>query len=209
MGDLFPERIETDRLVLEALRTDTVDPLIYYEHASGADADEVTTHLLWDPHDHPAESLEAIREAEEARETDEYAEYVVRPGEGEDGLGEFVRATGICPEWDRRTATFGIWSSPEFRGRGYSGGPAAATNDLSFVRLDPDLGAIAHMDGNEKSRRAVEKYVERLGGQCDGLLRNWQFNDDGRVLDVHRYTITREQHENAVEGAAYAVEGTS
>lgn len=209
MGDLFPERIETDRLVLEALRTDAADPLIYYEYASAEHADGVTTHLPWDPHDQPKESLEAIRDAEEAREADEHAEYVVRPRESGEGVGEFVGTTGIYPKWDRRTATFGIWSSPEFRGRGYSGGPAAATNDLSFVRLDPDLGAIAHMDGNEKSRRAVEKYVERLGGQCDGLLRNWQFNDDGRVLDVHRYTITREQHENAVEGAAYAVEGTS
>jgi len=34
MTDRFPERIETDRLVLEALSTETVDPLTLRERAS-------------------------------------------------------------------------------------------------------------------------------------------------------------------------------
>ena len=200
MGDLFPERIETDRLVLEALRTDTVDPLIYYEYASAEHADEVTTHLPWDPHDQPKESLDAIRDAEEAREADEHAEYVVRPRESGEGVGEFVGTTGIYPKWDRRTATFGVWLRPMFWGRGYSGERAAAMIGLAFDRLDLDLVAVAHMDGNEKSRRAVEKYVERFGGQYEGLLRNFQVNDDGTIVDMHRYTITSDQYENATEG---------
>jgi RimJ/RimL family protein N-acetyltransferase len=200
MGDLFPERIETDRLVLEALRTDAADPLIYYEYASAEHADEVTTHLPWDPHDQPKESLDAIRDAEEAREADEHPEYVVRPRESGEGVGEFAGTTGIYPKWDRRTATFGIWSSPEFRGRGYSGERAAAMIGLAFDRLDLDLVAVAHMDGNEKSRRAVEKYVERFGGQYEGLLRNFQVNDDGTIVDMHRCTITSDQYENATEG---------
>jgi RimJ/RimL family protein N-acetyltransferase len=196
MSDLFPDRIETDRLVLEALRTETVDPLTYYEHASAEHADEVTIHLPWDPHDHPKESLEAIRDAEEAREAGEQAEYVVRPREGEEGSGEFAGTTGIYPTWDRRTATFGVWLRPTFWGRGYSGERAAAMIDLAFDRLDLEVVAVAHMDGNEKSRRAVERYVERSGGQYEGLLRNFKVNDDGTIVDMHRYTVTSDQYEN-------------
>ena len=199
MTDLFPERIDTDRLALEALSTDTVDPLTYYEHASAGDADEVTTHLPWEPHDHPKESRNDLRDAEEAFEAGEHARYVVRPKDGEDGAGEFAGTTGIYPKWDRRTATFGIWLRPEFWGRGYSGERAAAMVELAFDRLDLDVVAVAHMDGNEKSRRAVEKYVERFGGQHEGLLRNFQANDDGTVVDMHRYTITKEQYRHTNE----------
>jgi len=200
MGALFPERIETDRLVLDALSTDTVDPLTLYEHASGESADEITTHLPWEPHDHPGESLEAIREAEQAREAGENAQYVIRPNEGEDGAGEFAGTAGIYPKWDRRTATFGVWLRPAFWGRGYSGERAAAMVELAFDRLDLEVVAVAHMDGNEKSRRAVEKYVDRFGGRHEGLLRNFQANDDGSIVDMHRYTITREQYETATVG---------
>jgi len=197
MSQLFPERIETDRLRLEALSTDTVDPLTYYEHASGDGMDDVTTYLPIDPHEHPRESLNVIREAEEAREAGEHARYVIRPKEGEDGAGEFAGGAGIYPKWDRRAANFDVWLRPEFWGRGYSGERAGAMIELAFDRLDLDLVAVAHMDGNKKSRRAVEKYVKRFDGQHEGLLRNFQANDDGSIVDMHRYTITRSQYDAA------------
>jgi len=200
METLFPERIETDRLRLEALSTDAVDPLTYYEHASSEKMEEVATYLPIDPHDHPKESLDVIRDAEEARESGEHARYVIRPKGGEDGAGEFAGGTGIYPKWDRRTANFDVWLRPEFWGRGYSGERAAAMIELAFDRLDLEVVAVAHIDGNDKSRRAVEKYVERFGGQREGLLRNFQANDDGSVVDMHRYTITRAQYRAATRG---------
>jgi RimJ/RimL family protein N-acetyltransferase len=202
MEPLFPNRIETDRLTLEALSPETVDPLTYFEHASGESAEMVTAHLPWDPHEHPKKSLDTLREAEQAREAGDRAQYVIRPKESEDGAGEFAGTTGIYPKWDRQTATFGVWLRPQFWGRGYSGERAAAMLELSFDRLDLELVAVSHMDGNQKSRRAVEKYVERFGGQHEGLLRNWQANDDGTVVDMHRYTITRDQYEATQAGGA-------
>lgn len=198
MSGVFPERIETDRLVLEALSTDTVDPLTYYEHVSAEYADAVTTYLPWESHDHPKESVDDLRQAKAAREDGEHARYVIRPKAGEDGAGEFAGTAGIYPKWERRTATFGVWLRPKFWGRGYSGERAAVMTELAFDRLNLEVVAVAHMDGNEQSRRAVEKYVERFDGQHEGLLRNFQANDDGTVVDMHRYTITREQYEAAI-----------
>lgn len=194
MSDLFPERLETDSLLLEALSPDTVDQLTYYEHASAEYTEEVTTHLPWEPQDHPKESLEAIREAETAREAGDHAQYVIRPKDGEDGAGEFAGTTGIYPKWERQTATFAIWLRPRFWGRGYSGERAEAMLELAFDRLDLEVVAVSHMDGNENSRRAVEKYIGQFGGQHEGLLRNFQANDDGSVVDMHRYTVTQEQY---------------
>lgn len=197
MNSLFPDRIETDRLKLEALTTESIDPRTYYEYASGANADEVTTHLPWEPLEHPKAALDMIQDAEDARKAGEYARYIIRPKDGENDGGEFAGGTGIYPKWDRRTANLDIWLRPRFWGRGYSGERAGAMIELALVRFDLDLVAVAHMDGNQKSKRAVEKYVDRFGGQHEGLLRNWQVNDDGSVVDMHRYTITQDQYTEA------------
>jgi RimJ/RimL family protein N-acetyltransferase len=196
---MFPERIETDRLVLEAMTHENVDLFTYYRHCSrdAADIDEVTSHLSWTPHDTPKETKDFIDAMEDKRADGTGAEYVVRPKEGEDGAGEIAGATGIHPEWDRRLATFGVWLRKPFWGRGYSGERAAALLEVAFDRLDLDVVAVEHVDGNEQSRRAIEKYVEAHGGQYDGVLRNW-VNYDGEVHDSHRYTVTQDEWRAAV-----------
>jgi len=43
---------------------------------------------------------------------------------------------------------------------------------------------------NENSRRAIEKYVDRFGGERVGRFRNMHVIDDDPV-DLHRYAITQ------------------
>lgn len=50
--------------------------------------------------------------------------------------------------------------------------------------------------GNDRSERAVGKFIDRAGGQYDGLLRNWT-PLDGEVADHHRYTVSREEFQQA------------
>ncbi|MWV40369.1 GNAT family N-acetyltransferase [Natrialba sp. INN-245] len=122
------------------------------------------------------------------------AQYLIRPREGEDGAGEIAGAACLIVDRETQTATPGIWLRKRFWGRGYSGERAAALIELAFDRLDLDLVAIPVEDGNEKSRSAVEGYVERFGGGYDGVIRNATVRPDGRIVDRHRYTITREQY---------------
>ncbi|USZ67700.1 GNAT family N-acetyltransferase [Halorussus salilacus] len=195
---MFPERVETERLVLEPLTTENVDVLAFYRHCSRHDPhiEEVTEYLSWEPHETPKETLEFLETCEERWEKSEDASYVVRPKEGEDGAGEIAGATGLHPDWDRRSATLGAWLRKPFWGRGYSGERAEALLAVAFDRLDLEVVAVTHHAGNEKSRRAIEKYVEAHGGRHEGLLRNFHPGPDGPV-DARRYTVTREEWREA------------
>ena len=121
------------------------------------------------------------------------ATYVMRRREGEPGAGEIAGFTGLSCYWDRRTGRLGSWLRKRFWSRGYSGERAAALIELAFERLDLEVVAVTHNADNEKSRRAIEKYVEAHGRRCEGRLRNWLPYGEA-VADEYRYTISREEY---------------
>ena len=183
---MFPERIETDRLLLERLSRDrvTVDEL--YDLFASGEADRVFEHLPRSPYETPQEPADALEKAEERWESGDRAEYAVREREN----GRLVGTAALMPDWERRTAWLGLLLHPSAWGEGYSGERAEAMLELAFETLDLELVAVSHGEGNGKSRRAVEKYVERFGGSRDALLRNWYPTDDGTSDEV-RYTVAR------------------
>ena len=196
MSDLFPETIETERLTLERLSREHVDVFEYYEICSPHDPDieEVVEYIsAFEPHRVPKTTEEFLRHVERCWDEGDGAEYVVRPRKGEEGAGEIAGSTGLTVDWERRTGSFGMWLRKPFWGRGYSGERADALFELAFDRLDLELVAVTHQVGNEKSRRAIEQYVERNGGQFDCLLRNWDAGTDD-AADHRRYTVSREQY---------------
>ncbi|WP_227374264.1 GNAT family N-acetyltransferase [Haladaptatus halobius] len=193
---MFPERIETERLELVRFCREHFDALSlypYYSRHSDTVLEE-TEHLTWKPHAAPKETRDLLADAEESWVDGDGAIYAVVPREEEDGAGEFAGVTGLHPEWDEHSALFGLWLRKPYWGRGYSGERAGALMKLAFDRLDLELVSAGYLYSNEKSRRAIEKYVEAHGGQYDGILRNWVPMDD-EVRDLHRYTVTREQWE--------------
>ena len=200
---MFPERIETDRLVLERLCHKHVDLHEFYRICSDADGseeiDDVTRYMPWEPHTTINESREFIDGAEERWNEGESAGYVIRLAESEDGAGAFAGVGSLHPDWDRRTGGLGTWLRKRFWGRGYSGERAAALMELAFERLDLDCVAVTHHADNENSRRAIERYVEAHGGRCEGRLRNWvPYGDE--VADEYRYTITQDEYRAATRG---------
>ena len=191
---MFPERIETDRLSLERISHDTVDVFeLHDRYADGADTEEMFEYWDSSPHETVKETYDYVDEAERLWNDGAGAKYVIRPKDGEDGAGVVAGTTGLYPDWEKRSANLGILLDKRFWGRGYSGERADAILAVAFDRLELELVVAAHVVGNEKSRRAIEKYVERYGGQYEGLLRNWLALSDA-VADVHRYTISREEY---------------
>ena len=197
---MFPERIETRRLVLERFCEANVDLFEFYRVCSDADGEEemadVTQYMPWDPHTTVDESKEFVERCEDQWREGEAATYAIRPRKGEAGAGQFAGAGGLHLDWERRTARLGTWLRKRFWGRGYSGERAAALIEMAFDRLDLEVVAVTHHADNENSRRAIEKYVEAHGGRCEGRLRNWvPYGDE--VADEYRYTITREEYREA------------
>ena len=191
---MFPERIETARLGFERVAHDSVDVFELHElYAAGDDADELFEYWDSEPHQTVKETFDYVDEAETLWDEREGAKYVIRPLEGEDGAGVIAGTTGLYPDWDKRAANLGILLEKSFWGRGYSGERAEALLSVAFDRLELELVVAAYIDGNEKSRRAITKYVDRFGGQYEGHLRNWIPLSD-TVADVHRYTISREEY---------------
>ena len=182
---MFPAVIETERLRLERFDRETIDTLELYEYTAKTDSiEEETRYVTWDPHVTPKETWDFQTQMEEAWEKHENATYAVFPREGEAGAGEFAGNTGLGIDWDKRKATLGIWLRKPFWGRGYSGERAGALLQLAFDRLD--------LPGNEQSKRAIEKYVEKYGGRHDGVLRNWHL-DDGEPVDMQLYSISQDE----------------
>ncbi|NHN48369.1 GNAT family N-acetyltransferase [Halostella sp. JP-L12] len=194
---MFPEAIETERLRIERLSHDTVDLLKYYRICSSDEGiDEVTRYLSWDPHESVRETKEFVDMVERQWENGESAAYLLRPRGSEDGAGDIAGGAGMTFDWEQKTGTLGVWLRKRFWGRGYSGERAAAFVELAFDRFDLDVVAVEHQAGNEKSRRAIEKYVDRFGGTYDGTFRNWAVKA-GEARDQRRYTIRREDYREA------------
>ena len=195
MSELFPDRIETERLVLAHESPGDADVFERYRHLStDAVEPEAFEYIPVSPHENPHDTA-AMLESRHERWTDGVgATYVVRPKTGEDGVGLPAGEAELLADWEARSAYFAFGLRKRFWGRGYSGERAAALVSLAFDRLDLELVSVTHLVENENSRRAVEKYVDRFGGRREGTIRN-QITLDGEPVDTVRYSISRAEYE--------------
>jgi len=191
---MFPEQIESNRLIFERISHRFIDVFDLYElYSEGDDTEEIFEYWDTSPHETVKETYDYIDEAERLWDEGAGAKYVIRPKAEEDGAGLIAGTTRLNLNWQKRSANLGILLEKRYWGRGYSGERADALLSVAFDRLDLELVVAVHIDGNEKSRRAITKYIERYGGQYEGQLRNWLSLSDS-VVDVHRYSISHEEY---------------
>lgn len=192
---MFPEHLETDTLVFKRFCERQVDVFDLYDlFAEDADGvEDVFRYVPQEPFTSVKEARDQLVEAESSWDEAESAQYAVYTDD--DTLAGYM---GLFLEWDRQLARMGFTLGKQHWGNGYAGECATALTDLAFDRLDLDVVAIDHADGNERSKRAIEKFIDSVGGQYDGVLRNWMSIGDG-VADHHRYTVTREQYQKSRE----------
>ncbi|AFZ72197.1 GNAT family N-acetyltransferase [Natronobacterium gregoryi] len=190
---MFTDTLETDSLVLQQFGRDHVDVFELYDlfAESREDVADVFEYVPQEPYATVKEAHEQLTEAESKWSDHEAAQYAVYTADG-----ELAGYTGLFLEWPRRTGRIGFILGKPYWGNGYAGECATALTELAFERLDLEVVAIGYEDGNERSQRALEKFIERVGGQYEGCLRNWTpIGDD--VEDHHRYTVTRAEFQQA------------
>ncbi|MFB6176364.1 MAG: GNAT family N-acetyltransferase [Halobaculum sp.] len=198
---MFPAVIETERLRLEAVGPDAAELDRVYEicaHDEGIE--DVTRCLPWEPHETIRETEQFLADGAERWADGQSADYVVRPRESADGVGEVAGFGGLYCDWERDRAALGLWLRKRFWGRGYSGERATALVELAFDRLGLGVVQVGHLDGNEKSESAISEYVDRLGGRREGIERNSLAFPDGEVHTEASYTITRAEWLDATDG---------
>ncbi|MFB6197702.1 MAG: GNAT family N-acetyltransferase, partial [Halobacteriaceae archaeon] len=138
---MFPETIETERLELR--RADqALESLDLYEICSRSEMEEITEYMPWDPHDTPAESADFLDRVETRWSDNEAANWAIYPRDT--GGDELAGMTGLSCDWERATATLGLWLRKKFWGRGYSSERANALMNVAFERLDMDCVAVTH-----------------------------------------------------------------
>lgn len=195
---MFPECFETDRLRFERFCRDAIGPRELYELLSRRNAtiEHETRFLPWNPVETVDGAAEWLDRVERNWEDLDRADWLVRPKKGERGAGEVAGYAGLECRWDQDLARLAVWLREPFWGRGYAGERADALLEIAFERLGFGVVAIPIHGENEKSFRAVEKYVSRYGGRYEGLLRHHADRYDEPV-DHHRFSISREEYEGA------------
>ncbi|XVH31020.1 GNAT family N-acetyltransferase [Haloferacaceae archaeon DSL9] len=202
----FPDRFETGRLTYERLSRETVDIIDLFRVLSRDEGiDEVTEFMPWYRHRTPKQTLDFVTRRERKWADARLGTWLVRLKEPESAAetpGDIVGVASLTPDWKRHRAESAVLLRKRFWGRRYSGERAAKMLDIVFDRLDLELYFTEHNVDNDRSRRAIERYVARFGGQHEGRLRNQGTRPDGTATDQDRYTITKAQYRNAVADRA-------
>lgn len=199
-GSLFPDTIETERLLLEKLAHENVDLYELYECLGKSETiDDEIRHVHWDPHESPRVTKRLIDDIEKQWRKGTKAGYVVRPTEPDSPDGEIAGLATLTLDWDRSVAEIGLFLRKRFWGRGYSGERAAAVFHLTFEHLDLEVVEISCSTDNDRAKRAIEKYVERFGGEYVGIRYNMLPDESGDPIDCHLYTVTRTKYRSATD----------
>lgn len=190
---MFPATVQTDRLRFERLHRENVTVRDFYE-VVGPGSEAMFEYVPRDPVGSMGEAADRLIRFEGQWNDRERAEWLLRPKDGEAGAGEIAGFAGLIFQWDRRRAMPAIRLRERFWGRGYSGERADALLELAFERFDLECVTVPVHAGNERSKSAVESYVERHGGRYEGLARNDAARSDGPA-DRHRFSIVRSEYE--------------
>lgn len=99
--------------------------------------------------------------------------------------GQYIGGTGFHDiDWRVPAMAIGYWVRAAKQGRGYATEMTVALTRYAFNALGVRRVEIRHADGNEASRRVIEK----AGFTHEGLLRRDSIMPDGRVEDTHVYS---------------------
>jgi RimJ/RimL family protein N-acetyltransferase len=101
--------------------------------------------------------------------------------------GDFVVRTALDPTDEPDVYETGYWVAPQYAGRGMATEAANAAIRYAFGQLGAKAVSIGYFDGNEPSRRIVEKLgFQKLGVAHQAATRCL----DGKKLDRHEYILT-------------------
>lgn len=214
-----PHRIATDRLVLRRAHPEEVEfDRLHALFAEVEDSEEVFEMCGWDLHESEADTRAYLDRKAEAWEQGEAYEYVlerVADGElvdSEPANGELV-GTAVLEVSEDGSGEFGFWLRKPYWGRGFCGEGTDALVHVAFECLDAPFVVAGCLESNDRSRRAIEKFVGRYGGAYFGspptVPSRYEDLEDGEapVKAHHEWVITRDQFASGEDGLSSFIPG--
>lgn len=193
--NLFPERIETHRLIFERISHENVNPFEFYEFVCRDDWQAAASeHMPWYLFERVDQVTKFIDQAEQEWADRDSARYLLQ---AKDEEADLIGLTDHSFEWDAKRAKSGIVLAKQYWGREYALERASALIELTFEQYDLEAYYTTCAADNDNSRRLIEKYIEKYGGCYEGLLRQYSPRPNGNVTDQHRFSIVNREYENA------------
>ena len=170
-------RLETERLILRPWTEEDAEAL--YQYASD---ERVGTPAGWPPHTSVMNSREIIRAVLSREGT--YAVVLKETGEPVGSASIMLPGSGTV-EMRETEAEIGYWIGAPYWGQGLIPEAAAELLRRCFEELNRTAVLAYYFEGNEQSRRVMEKCgMTDFGSAIEGLIR-----------DAHRMRITKEEWE--------------
>ncbi len=179
-------RLETERLVLRALRLEDTD-FVFKEWG-----DLVVTHYMWD--EDPLQTREQAEEMLQPLQTPEKMPGFKWWGIELKAEGKLIGTCGYC-KWDKqhRRAEMGYDLWPDYWGQGLMPEALRALLQYGFQEMGLNrVEATTHTE-NRRSQRVLEK----LGFQREGLLREYYRRDGAYSNQVAFSLLRREWNETS------------
>lgn len=109
----------------------------------------------------------------------------------EKATGNFVGGTGLHRfDWETRFVEIGYWCKQSLQGKGYATEITKALIRFAVDALDAPKVIICHADGNEGSKRVIQK----CGFDFEYTIKNQGVLPDGKIVDEHFYSVANADH---------------
>jgi RimJ/RimL family protein N-acetyltransferase len=194
---IFPVRIETERLIFEAVPFSSLTLRDLYDLYNVEELTDIFDTIPIERHSTPRETKEFRENSRERFVNGEGICYIVHEkSDMECSKETAIGVTGGHIDWDLYEFSCYIWLLPEAQGNGYSKERGEMFLKLAFDELSLETVRVSVLESNTPSQKAIEGYVCKNGGQKEGIKRNGVMFGSG-LRDVVKYSIVHEEWEES------------
>jgi len=109
---------------------------------------------------------------------------------------KYIGLIGLNCEWDLKSGEIVIWLHRKVWGNEYFAEATEALFEVTFnhpIDYGIELISVVPSSNNKKSIKATKKFMSKLNGDLDGVIRNYFIFDGIGIQDCHRYSITEKE----------------
>ena len=201
-----PHWIATDRLILHRVHSAEIEfDRLHALFSDVDDPEEVFELCGWNMHENEAETRAYLDRQTELWEQEEKYEYVLEAVAD----SEYIGTTCLEVSKDDGSGEFGLWLRKPHWGRGSSGEQTDALIHTVFECLDAPYVVAGCLPANNRSRRAIEKFVRRYNGAYYGSPPTApdRSQDPDEVAPHHEWVITRNQYTSGRKNLSSFISG--